>query len=222
MTVIPAINETDFPSVESKMRQAEKFGVAWVHLDVADGKFTPNLLWNNPQELKANSSKLKANAEVHLMVKNPDSVIDDWIDAGVKRVIAHIEITRLNLVNEVEPRYAIESMRQRCDSAGVEFFLACNPETSIEELLKYKDKVDGFLVLAVAPGKAGQKFGDNQLDKIRALREKFPDVKIEVDGGVNLENALAIKNAGADILVSASYIWNSENPKKAYKNLQSI
>ena len=225
MIVIPAINETSFVEVGKKMRQAEEFGASWVHLDVSDGKFTPNLLWNNQADMsKVESLKSKVKFEVHLMVKNPEEALDGWLDAGVKRVIIHIEaidITRLNLVNEVQPR-VIQSMRRRCDSAGVEIFLACSPETSIEELLKYKDDVDGFLILAVTPGNACQKFKEDQLEKIRSLREKFPNVKIEVDGGVNLENALAIKNAGADILVSASAIWDSENPSASYKKLSEL
>src|SRR3989338_2550583 len=214
MEVIPAINETDFRSVKSKMRQAKEMGAKWTHLDVADGKFTRNTLWNNPANLESLNLKPSTpnpKLEVHLMVQNPDEVLDEWLDAKVKRVIVHLESVK-----------DLDVMKMKCIAFDAELFLAVKPETPAERLFSYEGAADGFLILAVTPGKAGQKFQENQPEKIKALRQKFPDAKIEVDGGVNLENAPRIKEAGADTLVSASYIWNRESLEEAYKNLQSL
>jgi len=213
MIVIPAINETDFVGIEDKIKKAHAFGAGWVHLDVSDGKFTKNTLWNNPKELVDiyATREQHPHIEAHLMVENPDEVLDGWLDAGVKRVIVHVESAR-----------DIGVMKMKCGMFGVQLVLASKPDTPVEQLLKYKNDTDGFLILAVNPGLAGQKFQESQLEKIKTLRQKFPDVKIEVDGGVNLETAPKIKTAGADILVAASAIWGSENIKEAYINLQKL
>lgn len=212
MTVIPAINETDFEEIKKKINQAKNFGAEWVHLDVSDGKFTKNQLWNNPADLsKVQSPKSKVKFEVHLMVQNPDEVLDAWLDAKVKRVIIHAEAVK-----------DMDVMKMKCVAFGAELFLAIKPDTPVEHLFSHEGDVNGFLILAVNPGLAGQQFQANQLEKIKLFREKLPNVILEVDGGVNLGNVIAIKNAGADILVSASAIWDSENPNETYKNLQSL
>ena len=145
------------------------------------------------------------------MRENPDEVLDEWLDVKVKRVIVHLESVR-----------DLDVMKMKCVAFGTELFLAIKPDTPVEHLFSYAGDASGFLILAVNPGLAGQKFQENQLEKIKVLRQKFPDAKIEVDGGVNLENAPRIKEAGADTLVSASYIWNRESLEEAYKNLQSL
>lgn len=212
MTVIPAINETSFTEVGKKIIRAADFGAEIVHLDVSDGKFTPNKLWNNPSDLLSVKSQLShVSVEVHLMVSNPDEAIGDWIDVGAKRIIVHVESAK-----------DLAAMKKKCAHFGAELLLAADPDTSADRLLEKKDLVDGFLVLAVRPGKAGQVFGENQLEKIKLLRQGAPDAKIEVDGGVNLENAAKLKDAGADILVSASTIWGNSDPAGIYKKLQSI
>ncbi|MBI4992248.1 MAG: ribulose-phosphate 3-epimerase [Candidatus Harrisonbacteria bacterium] len=213
MQVIPAINETIFSEIEDKIKKAHAFGAGWVHLDVSDGKFTKNTLWNNPKDLAGiyATREQHPHIEVHLMVENPDEVLDDWLDAGVKRVIVHVEAVK-----------DVDVMKMKCGMFGVQLVLASNPDTPVEQLLKYKDDTGEFLILAVNPGLAGQKFQENQLEKIKTLRQKFPDAKIEVDGGVNLENAPKIKEAGADILVAASAIWGSKDPKEAYNKLSEV
>ncbi len=212
MQIIPAINEISFEEVKKKIKATKNFGSDWVHLDAAGGKFTKNKLWNNPADLlKVKSEMLNVKIEVHLMVENPDEVFEDWIDAGVKRIIVHLESVK-----------DIETIKEKCELLNVDLFLAIKPDTKAEKLFEYGNRSDGFLILSVNPGLAGQKFQESQLDKIRALRQKFPDVKIEVDGGVNLETASKIKEAGADIIVSASYIWESRNPKEAYLKLKNI
>lgn len=212
MQVIPAINETDFKEIQKKIKLAQDFGAEWVHLDVADGKFTRNDLWNQPSDLSNVKGQLSnVQIEVHLMVQNPDEVLDSWLDVKVKRVTVHLESVK-----------DLDVMKMKCVAFRVELFLAIRPDTAAERLFGYAGDASGFLILAVNPGLAGQKFRDDQLEKIRVLRQKFPDAKIEVDGGVNLENASRLKESGADILVSASYLWNSKNSKESYENLLKI
>lgn len=211
MLVIPSINATNFKDLKALIKKVQTFGTNWVHLDVTDGKFTLVKLWNNPRELKVISSKLKIRLEVHLMVNNPDEVLGSWLSAGVKKAIVHVESAK-----------DISAMAGECLASGAELALAVNPETPITRLLKYKDWLKQALILAVAPGPAGQKFGMDQLKKIKSLRQKMPNVKIEVDGGVNLETGKLCKKAGADILVSAKYIFSGKNPKAAYQQLKKI
>lgn len=214
MVIIPAINETSFEEVGKKIIMASNFGAEIVHLDISDGKFTANPLWNNFFDLRdfiIANPHIKMQYEVHLMVSDPDSAIQDWIGVGATRLIVHVESSK-----------DLAVMKKKCEHFGAQLLLAAGPETDVNQLLAHKDLVDGFLVLAVPPGKAGQAFGENQLEKIKLLRQGAPDAKIEVDGGVNLGNAPEIKSGGADLLTAASAIWVSSIPAEAFKKFQSI
>lgn len=210
MQVVPAVNTMDFEEIRKKIGEAKAFGASWIHFDISDSQFTTHLSWNNPSILKLSGLAREINIEAHLMVNNPDEVVASWIDAGVKRIVVHVEAVKdTNLIKEI------------CDKAGVELFIAANPETSVEKLLEH-GKIGNFFVLAVSPGPAGQKFDETQINKIKTLREKFPVANIEVDGGINLDTALRAKSAGATIIASASFIWNSANPKETFNRLSII
>lgn len=210
MLAIPAINEIKFEEVIKKIKIAEKFS-SWIHLDIVDGKFAANETWNNPQDLiklKAKNHKLQADLEIHLMIENPEAVVEDWLAAGVKRIIISLE--------------AIEKSKIQIKNTKIEIGLAINPETPVENLLPYLENIKFVLVLGVNPGLAGQKFNEGVLEKIKFLKNYHPGVIIEADGGINLETAKLVKEAGADIIVSASYIWGSQNPERAYRELAAI
>jgi ribulose-phosphate 3-epimerase len=164
-------------------------------------------LWNNPAELKNLETSLKL--EAHLMVQNPERVVDDWIASGVKRIIFHYESTR-------QPEGIIKKVKQ----AGLEIGLAINPETLIEVVDDFIDQLDLVLVMTVEPGRGGQSFLEESLGKIKQLREKYKDVNIEVDGGVNLETAPKVIQAGANLLASGTAIFKSENIEKTIKELK--
>ncbi|MBI4094666.1 MAG: ribulose-phosphate 3-epimerase [Candidatus Liptonbacteria bacterium] len=183
----------------------------WIHLDVADARFTYNRTWGNPEEWKA--LRCGYRLEAHLMAEEPEKVIDSWLDAGAERLIVHLETLSLN-----RPE-AMEYILRECKKRNAEAFLAINPETPVERLYAFANKFSGFQTLAVHPGLAGQKFYPLVIDKIRALREKYPKMQIEADGGINAETGKRAKDAGANILVAASYVFGAMNPKGAYQEL---
>ena len=235
MKIIPAVNEVDFSKIKEKIEKAAEFfpsAEGWIQIDIADGKFTPHKTWNNPRALRElriqNSELRKLNLEIHLMVENPQDVVDDWIGAGAKRIIVHHEAIvdsakKHSNNNETD---VLNFILEKCKVNGVEFGLAINPETSAEELTPHLDKIRFIQILAVNPGLAGQQFKAETLDKIKFIKELddayFDSIIVEVDGGINLEMAKLCKKAGADILAAASYIWNSENPKKSFEELNII
>ncbi len=212
MEVIPAINCLDFRSALKRIEDAEKFLKKgdWLHLDVADGIFTANKSWRNATEWANLRSKF--NLEVHLMVEHPENYIEQWIAAGAGRFIVHVETITKHMARQIIARAAKRGI--------IEVMLSSNPHTTISRLWPYLPLFSHFQVLAVEPGLAGQKFIPVTLQKAKFLRNFAPNAKIEVDGGVVPESIKAIKKAGANVVVSGSYIFNSEKPKAAFKKLQ--
>lgn len=215
MQVIPVINchDKDFDCVLAKISAAEKFLKKgdWLHLDASDGRFTLNKSWRNPTQWADLRSEF--NLEVHLMVEEPEKQVEAWLAAGAKRLIVHAETIT---------EQTAKSILQRARKRGVEVMLASNPYTTTAELWPYLRLFSHYQVLAVEPGPAGQKFLPNVLSKIKFLRNFAPNAKIEVDGGMTPETAKEVKRAGANVIVSATYIFGSKNPKKAYKELCKI
>lgn len=199
--VIPAINEEEFSEVEKKIRLLEPHS-AWVHLDVADGTFTKNTLWHNPQDLAGLETSLSL--EVHLMILDVEERVQNWLLPSVKRIIFNLRASR-NLAFVIE----------KCREAGKEVGISIGPDTPWLQLKPFWDKVDLIQILSVYPGLAGQEFIDENLDKIIHIKKQCPSCIIEVDGGMNPATAKKAVSAGADIIVSASYIWKSDNVEKA-------
>lgn len=242
MQIIPAINEDDFSQIKNKLNIISSFS-HWVQIDIADGKFTSHKTWNNPQELsdvrgqprrkgsglRPQASEMSdVNIELHLMVENSENAIDDWLKIGVKRIIVHFEAIKNSAAKNPDNDESdiLNFILAKCEANGVELGLAINPETSAEELMPHLDKIRFIQILAVNPGSAGQKFQKETLEKIKFLKSLnfngYANTIVEVDGGINLEIAKMCKEAGADILAAASYIWNSENPKTAFEELGRI
>lgn len=218
MEVIPVINchEQEFGCVEEKVRLAETFREnKWIHLDVADGVFTFNKTWNNPERWK--EFKTSLTLEVHLMVEHPVPYAKQWLAAGAKRIIVHSEA----LHGKDTSKESLEALRAMCKEHDAELMLTMNPETSVDTVRPYFGYTSAFQVLAVHPGLAGQIFLPIVLSKVRVLRGEFPDATIEVDGGVNHETARLASEAGANALASASFIFLNNDPKRAYEILRS-
>lgn len=209
--VIPVVNCPDFECVKKRLAQIEQLGGELAHIDISDGAFAPSKTWANPKELKTDLG-----LEVHLMVQKPEEVIDGWLAIGVKRIIVHIET--LDGADGERFHFILD----RCLATGAEIMVAVSPETPIEDVLPYLDFVYFVQCLAVKPGPSGQEFDEATADKVRFLRERMPDVTIEVDGGINLENAKLVRKMGADIVTSATYIFGSRNPERAYKDLLEV
>lgn len=224
MQVIPAINENSFDAIVEKVRKAEEFlpEDGWVEIDISDGIFTEVSGFNDPAEFSRLRTRL--NVALHLMVSGVDAVLEDWLNAlarvttGKKRVIVHVEVMN-------DPAYVL----QMCKKMGIEAGISLRPETAADIVLFYAREFSLIQVLAVAPGPSGQKFQPEMISKIRFLREKAPNAIIEVDGGVNMEVAKAVKDAGlpagqagANIVAATSYIFGSPSPKNAYEELSGV
>lgn len=209
MQIIPAVNCPNLKCVKEATEEANKLQSGWVHIDVVDGKFAKNVTWDNPNELAGiKAAYPNINFEIHLMVENPEEIIGAWFASGAKRVVVHLE----TLNNS-------DFLLDTADEHGGEVMLAIAPSTPVDLLLPHTNSFRYFQVLAVGPGSAGQKFKMEVLEKIRFLRQIAPDAKIEVDGGITPETARLAKIAGADMVASASYIFKSNDPQKAYAEL---
>ncbi len=212
MKVIPAINCEDFDCVSKRLLKAAEFS-DWMQIDVSDGKFSKAATWNNPKELFSfiKARNLVVSIEAHLMVEDVLGESLRWLVAGAKRVVV-----------QSEAEFDVNDLLKSCKEYGAEAMLSLSPKTSINDKQELISSFKEFQVLSVNPGFAGQEFDDESIVKIESLRKLFPDAIIEVDGGVNEKTARLINSAGADIIVSASYIFNSENPEKAFRRLTSI
>ena len=205
--VIPSINVRTLEEVKEKVCLVEPH-VKWCHLDVTDGVFSSHETWRDPKDLLDLETNL--NIEVHLMVSNPDEVIDEWLIPLVKRVIVHTEaIQNFDLV------------REKCRDRGIELGVAVNPETAVEAFEPYVGKADVFLFLAVPPGPSGNPMHPNTVGKIASFRKSCPECIIEVDGGVNAETGSAAVKAGANFLATGKYIFDSPDIQSAIISLQS-
>jgi len=184
--------------------------VELVHLDISDGVFTKTLTWNNPKELEEDMP-----LELHLMVKNPHEAIEIWSEHNLRRVIVHIDSIS---------REEFDLIVEHSELHNIEVVPAVSAGDPTRRLLRYIEEFQfrSAFVLAVPPGPSGHKFDERALDAIREINAKFPKISIAVDGGVNLEVGARAQEAGADTLVSTSYIWESKDPSAAYEELKNL
>lgn len=215
MKTIPAINCNTFTGITKRIESAQTFlpKNSWLQIDVSDGKFNPNKSWNNPEKLAKwlKEKKIKdINFEIHLMVVDPKPWVMRWIEAGAKRVIVHVEA-----ITEKDILFLKGFGKGRVG-------IALAPTTPIKAVAKYVEHFPYIQLLAVKPGYSGQKFVRNVLEKIVYLKALYPGIIIEIDGGVSDRTAPTIKDAGADIIVSGSYIFDALDKKTAYNELKKI
>ena len=176
---------------------------------MSDGKFGRGKNWGNPEEFA--SLNVRLNTEVHLMVENPESSAVSWLKVGARRLI--IPTQTVGNMNTL----AKEARKFRAEVAP-----SFDLSVSIAEAEKYLEDFEYIQILAVEPGLGGKEFDPEALERIIFLRGKSRGVKIEVDGGINPETAVRVLEAGADILVSGSYIFGSPDPSLSYKELESL
>jgi ribulose-phosphate 3-epimerase len=208
--VIPGILEKEWNPIEEKLLLVAPH-VSWVQIDVADNTLVPNatiLDFSSFSTPKLMRCLQHLSFEAHLMVANPEKYITPLSDAGFKRLIAHIECT--------DPRLFLEQAQYEHIEAG----MAIDGPTEFEQIEPFLEEIDVVLVMTIEAGFSGQSFMMETVDKIKKIRENFPDLPIEVDGGINDQTARLAREAGATRLVSTSFVFkNSERIAKAIQKL---
>tara|TARA_Y100000389_G_scaffold41910_2_gene36635 strand:- start:15272 stop:15922 length:651 start_codon:yes stop_codon:yes gene_type:complete len=212
--IAPSILSADFAKLGEEVRSLSQCkNIKYLHLDVMDGNFVPNITIG-PDVIKSIRRNSNMIFDTHLMINNPENHIDSFAEAGSDIITIHYEsTTHIDLVLS-----KIKSLGKKC---GISIIPSTN-----EDVLDYiLDKVDLILVMTVNPGFGGQNFLKSQIEKIENIRKKINnsgrDILLEIDGGINDKTAKIAKNAGADILVSGSYIFNSDNYQSQIDKLLS-
>ncbi len=207
--IAPSILSSDFANLESEIKKLERNGADWVHVDVMDGHFVPNLTIGAPV-VKALRRVTNIPLDVHLMIENPEKYIKDFALAGSDIITFHYEAAKNNV------DYLIGLIR----SYGKKVGLSIKPKTKVSEIEKYIKDVDLVLIMTVEPGFGGQKFMPDCAEKIREIKNISKQVIVEVDGGINIETATQCKKLGVDALVAGNYIFSSDNIKEAIASLR--
>ncbi len=204
--IFPSLLSADFGRLQSEIDRFEPF-VDGFHFDVMDGHFVPNLTMGAPI-LKC--LRTKGVFDVHLMVENPENLIEDFVKAGAGMISFHAEAAGNNSLRLIK---RIKSLQAK---AGV----VLKPRTSVASIEEVIHDIDFVLIMSVEPGYSGQKFMPEVLEKVKELRRRFPGLDIEIDGGVSGSTIAEVLQAGANMIVSASYLFGSDDPEKAVKTLR--
>lgn len=210
--VSPSILSADFANLERDIKKVENAGADWIHVDVMDGHFVPNITIGAPV-VKSLRPVTDLPLDVHLMIENPEKYIDDFIKAGADIITFHYEAVTpdniSNLINKIKEK-------------GIKAGLSIKPKTSPEDILKYLPELDMLLVMTVEPGFGGQKFMQDCAEKIKIIKNHAPkDLIIQVDGGINNETAKICTQFGATSLVAGNYIYKSDDIKQAITSLKN-
>ena len=212
--IAPSLLSSNFLRLEDECNMLNESEADWFHLDVMDGRFVPNISFGLPiiEHIRKATKKI---CDVHLMILEPERYAEAFKAAGADVLSVHIEACA-HLHRNI----------QQIKSLGMQAGVAINPHTPVSLLQDVLGDIDLVCMMSVNPGFGGQKFITKTLDKIRELRKMIDDnklqVKIEIDGGVTLENAKSIVDAGADVLVAGNTVFKSKDPKKTIKELKGF
>lgn len=210
--IAPSILASDFGNLQQEIEMLNRSKADWLHVDIMDGVFVPNISLGIPV-CKAIHQHAEKPLDVHLMIINPDQYIDAFKEAGAAHITVHYE-TCPHL------QKTLDKIRKAGCKAGV----AINPHTPVQLLEDIINMVDIVLVMSVNPGFGGQEFIERTYTKIEKLKKLIlnekSDALIEVDGGVNDENASRLLSVGADVLVAGSFVFKAENPKQVIAQLK--
>lgn len=212
LEIAPSILAADFANIQSAVEMLNDSEADYIHVDIMDGVFVPNISFGLPVT-EAIHRHAKKPLDVHLMIVEPDRYLEAFRNAGAANISVHYEACD-----------HLHRTLQAIHDLGAKAGVAINPHTSVELLTDTLDLIDLVCVMSVNPGFGGQKFIENTYSKVSKLKElilqKGSNTQIEIDGGVSLNNAQKLKDAGADILVAGSFVFNSESPKETIAMLK--
>lgn len=201
--IAPSILSADFSRLGEEVESLDRTSAEWIHFDVMDGVFVPNISFGFPvlDAVRKVSSKL---LDVHLMITEPERYVERFAQAGAAYITFHIEATS-------DPKACIELIRR----SGAKVGISVKPATPVSAVAPYLKMVDMVLVMSVEPGYGGQKFIESSVDKVRELKEMIqtanPSCLIEMDGGISSLNSIRLFEAGADVLVAGSAVFKAED-----------
>lgn len=212
--IAPSLLSADFANLKEEIKKVEKGGADYLHLDVMDGMFVPNITFGAPV-IKKLRNITKLPFDVHLMIEKPERYIKDFVDAGADIITVHQEATT-----------HLHRTIQEIKTHGVKAGVSLNPATSLDTLEYVLEDLDLILIMTVNPGFGGQSFIKSMETKIKALRktidERNLDIILQVDGGVKLSNAVEIHNYGVDLLVAGSDIFGAEDVEKRTREFKDL
>lgn len=210
--IAPSILSADFRNLEDQIREVERAGADWLHLDVMDGHFVPNITFG-PMVVQAIRAVTRLPLDAHLMIENPEKFLEDFRKAGTNRITVHVEACS-HLYRTV----------QEIKELGMKAGVTLNPATSPSSIKEILPDVDLVLVMTVNPGFGGQNFIASMAEKVQQIRTMIervnPKILLQVDGGVSVKNASSLVKAGANVLVAGHSVFGQRNPAKALKALR--